>query len=104
MQSRMDAQKADVLAKAAAAGTHGHDKASVDAGKLSAFLDQYYKYVAAEDVLERQPVDLVGAARHHYRSATARPQGTAKVKVFTPTVEEHGWSAGGRHGGRGRRR
>jgi glutamate dehydrogenase len=89
----MDAQKADVLAKAVAAGTHGHDKS--DPGKLTRFLDQYYRYVAAEDVVSRQPTDLVGAAKHHYRSATSRPQGTAKVKVFTPTLEEHGWSAGG---------
>src|SRR6266508_3825235 len=94
MQSRLDAQKADVLAKAVAAGTHGHDK-STDTGKLSRFLEQYYRYVVAEDVVSRQPTDLVGAAKHHYRSATNRPQGTAKVKVFTPTLEEHGWSAGG---------
>jgi glutamate dehydrogenase len=93
MQSRLDAQKTDVLAKAVTAGTHGHDRS--DPGKLTRFLDQYYRYVAAEDVVSRQPTDLVGAAKHHYRSATNRPQGTSKVKVFTPTLEEHGWSAGG---------
>jgi len=94
MQSRLDAQKADVLAKAVTAGTHGHDK-STDAAKLARFLDGYYRYVAAEDIVSRQPTDIVGAGKHHYRSATNRPQGTAKVKVFTPTLEEHGWSAGG---------
>jgi glutamate dehydrogenase len=93
MQSRLDAQRADVLAKAVTAGTHGHDRS--DTGKLTHFLDQYYRYVASEDIVSRQPTDILGAARHHYRSATNRPQGTAKVKVFTPTVEEHGWSAGG---------
>ncbi len=95
MQSKLDVQKADVLAKAVAAGSHGHDK-SVDPGKLKSFLERYYRYVAAEDVAERQPQDCLGAAKHHYKSATARPQGTAKVQVFTPTVEEHGWSANGR--------
>ena len=30
-----------------------------------------------------------------YQLATYRPQGTANVRVFTPTVAEHGWSAGG---------
>ena len=93
MQSRLDAQKADVLAKAVTAGTQGHDK--TDPGKLTRFLDQYYRYVAAEDIVSRQPADIVGAAKHHYKAATNRPQGTAKVKVFTPTLEEHGWSAGG---------
>jgi glutamate dehydrogenase len=95
MQSKLDVQKADVLAKAVAAGSHGHDK-SVDPGKLRSFLERYYRYVAAEDVAERQPQDCLGAAKHHYKSATSRPQGTAKVQVFTPTVEEHGWSANGR--------
>ncbi|GAB2572771.1 NAD-glutamate dehydrogenase [Kribbella endophytica] len=95
MQSKLDVQKADVLAKAVAAGSHGHDK-SVDPEKLKSFLERYYRYVAAEDVAERQPQDCLGAAKHHYKSATSRPQGTAKVHVFTPTVEEHGWSANGR--------
>ena len=30
-----------------------------------------------------------------YKLAASRPQGTANVRVFTPTVAEHGWSAGG---------
>ncbi|WP_406047711.1 NAD-glutamate dehydrogenase [Kribbella sp. NBC_00889] len=95
MQSKLDVQKAEVLAKAVAAGTHGHDK-SVDPAKLRTFLERYYRYVAAEDVAERQPTDCLGAARHHYKTAASRPQGTAKVHVFTPTLEEHGWSADGR--------
>jgi glutamate dehydrogenase len=94
MQTKLDILKADVLAKAVIAGSHGHDR-SVDAHKLKTFLERYYRYVAAEDVAERQPTDLLGAARHHQRSASVRPQGTAKVHVFTPTVEEHGWSANG---------
>ncbi|TDO51423.1 glutamate dehydrogenase [Kribbella sp. VKM Ac-2527] len=95
MQSKLDVQKADVLAKAVAAGTQGHDR-SVDPQKLKSFLERYYRYVAPEDLAERQPTDCLGAAKHHYKSATNRPQGTAKVHVFTPTLEEHGWSAEGR--------
>ena len=86
MQSKLDVQKADVLAKAVAAGTHGHDK-SVDPAKLKIFLEQYYRHVAPEDVAERQPNDCLGAARHHYKTAMSRPQGTARVHVFTPTLE-----------------
>ena len=95
MQSKLDVLKADVIAKAVATGTHGHDKV-VDPVKLKTFLEQYYRHVAAEDVAERQPNDCLGAARHHYKSAMTRPQGTAKVHVFTPTLEENGWSAAGR--------
>src|SRR4051794_14220797 len=95
MQSKLDVQKADVLAKAVAVGSHGHDK-SIDPAKLKNFLEQYYRHVASEDVAERQPNDCLGAARHHYKTAMTRPQGTAKVHVFSPTPEEYGWSAGGR--------
>ena len=30
-----------------------------------------------------------------YELAATGPQGTANIRVFTPTVAEHGWSAGG---------
>ena len=95
MQSKLDVQKAEVLAKAVAAGTQGHDK-SIDPSRLKTVLERYYRHVAAEDVAEREPTDCLGAAKHHYKSAMARPQGTAKVHVFTPTPEDHGWSANGR--------
>ncbi|WP_328996442.1 NAD-glutamate dehydrogenase [Kribbella sp. NBC_01245] len=97
MQNKLDVLKADVLGKAVVAGAHLHEKSekAVDPAKLTTFLERYYRYVAAEDICRRQPTDVLGAARHHYRSAGHRPQGTAKVQVFTPTVEEHGWSANG---------
>ncbi len=37
----------------------------------------------------------VRRARLPAKLAQTRPQGTARVRVFTPTVPEHGWSAGG---------
>jgi glutamate dehydrogenase len=58
-------------------------------------LDAYYRRVAAEDVSDRGDVDLYGALASHYRLAASRPQGTATVRVFTPSIPEHGWSAGG---------
>ena len=38
---------------------------------------------------------MYGALASHYKLAADRPQGTAQVRVFTPTLSEHGWSAGG---------
>ncbi len=35
---------------------------------------------------------MSGAAFSHYRLAENRPQGTANVRVHTPTVEENGWT------------
>src|SRR5262249_40467956 len=49
----------------------------------------------ADDILDRSAEELYGALVSHYRLAAVRPQGTARVHVFTPTLAEHGWSAGG---------
>ncbi len=58
------------------------------------FLRRYYRHVATEDLLARAPEDLLGAALSHRDFAAERDPGTAKVRVFTPTVEEQGWSCG----------
>ena len=55
----------------------------------------YYRHVAVEDIADRSDVDLYGAFASHYKLAGNRPQGTARVHVFTPTTAEHGWSADG---------
>ncbi len=93
MLHKLDEAKSDLLARAADVGEHGptgrqrgHDDA--------AFLQLYYRHVAAEDLLDRDVVDVFGAAMSHRRLAAQRPQGTATVRVFTPTVDEHGWSSG----------
>ncbi|MBA2464763.1 MAG: NAD-glutamate dehydrogenase, partial [Nocardioidaceae bacterium] len=55
----------------------------------------FYRHVAAEDVTARSDIDLYGATMSQYKLADERPQGTAAIRVFTPTVDEHGWSADG---------
>ncbi|MEU5718875.1 NAD-glutamate dehydrogenase [Streptomyces sp. NPDC020403] len=64
----------------------GHDT-------LLAYLQRYYLHTAPEDVADRDPVDVFGAASSHFRLAENRPQGTANVRVHTPTVEENGWTS-----------
>ncbi|WP_055590330.1 NAD-glutamate dehydrogenase [Peterkaempfera griseoplana] len=98
MQTKLDAAKAEVLARAAQAaensqvgGAHGEGLGN---GALTAYLHHYYLHTAPEDLLDRDPVDVYGAAASHYRLGLARPQGTAEVRVHTPTVEENGWSCG----------
>ena len=59
---------------------------------MLAFLQRYYLHTAPEDLDDRDPVDVFGAALSHYRLAENRPQGTANVRVHTPTVEENGWT------------
>lgn len=63
-----------------------------DPSKVLAFLQRYYLHTAPEDLSDRDPVDVFGAAYSHFRLAENRPQGTANVRVHTPTVEENGWN------------
>ncbi|WP_425505699.1 NAD-glutamate dehydrogenase [Streptomyces typhae] len=80
--------KADAAAKKADAT----DAADADQAKVLSFLQRYYLHTAPEDLTDRDPVDVFGAAHSHYRLAENRPQGTANVRVHTPTVEENGWT------------
>ncbi len=63
--------------------------------QLEALLGCYYRFVVPEDLTGRTEVDVYGALASHYKLAGHRPQGTAQVRVFTPTLAEHGWSAAG---------
>ncbi len=68
--------------------------ASGGSAELEEFLGRYFLHVATEDLLARQPEDLLGAALAHKDVAHDRPPGTAKVVVFNPTVEDQGWTSG----------
>ncbi|MER6113187.1 NAD-glutamate dehydrogenase [Streptomyces hirsutus] len=102
MQTKLDEAKAELLEKAArvaenspAGGklpTGTTDKGMPDRDTVLAFLQRYYLHTAAEDLVGRDPVDVFGAAFSHLRLAENRPQGTANVRVHTPTVEENGWT------------
>ena len=63
------------------------------AARLEAFIRIYYGAVAADDLLERSVVDLYGAALAHFNFGAKRASGESKVRVYTPQLEEHGWSS-----------
>src|SRR3954451_15352519 len=58
-----------------------------------AFARQFYRWVAPEDVAERDPVDLYGVALGTFNFARERPPGTTRVRVYNPRFEEHGWQS-----------
>ena len=90
MGDRLDEAKSELLAKAAAAAGHR----GANRPEIEAFLRRFYRHVAPEDLVDRDPVDVIGAAMSHRQFAQTRPQGRSLVRVYTPTVEEHGWSSG----------
>jgi glutamate dehydrogenase len=64
-----------------------------DAQLAEAFARQLYRWVAPEDVAERDPLDLYGLALGHFNFARERAPGTPKVRVYNPRFEEHGWQS-----------
>ncbi|MDX6323726.1 MAG: glutamate dehydrogenase [Nocardioidaceae bacterium] len=93
--SRDGERNDDVISKAAAMAASRRSRGGPPADTAGQFIRQYYRHVPAEDLADRGEVDVYGAAMSHYRLAAERPQGTANLRVFTPTVAEHGWSAHG---------
>ncbi|MCX5261597.1 NAD-glutamate dehydrogenase [Streptomyces canus] len=108
MQTKLDEAKAELLERAARvaenspAGVHlptgstdedtPRTPDTPDSETVLAFLQRYYLHTAPEDLTDRDPVDIYGAALSHFRLGETRPQGTANVRVHTPTVEENGWT------------
>jgi len=92
--STLEDNKADLLAKASALAARGKGSGGPPAEAATGLLTAYFRHVAPEDVCDRSEVDLYGALASQFKLAQSRPQGTARVRVFTPTVPEHGWSAG----------
>ncbi|MET8681470.1 NAD-glutamate dehydrogenase [Streptomyces sp. NPDC004647] len=96
MQTKLDEAKAELLARAARAAENSPAGQQPVQGLtpegLATYLQRYYLHTAPEDLTGRDPIDILGAALSHYRLAESRPQGTANVRVYTPTVEENGWT------------
>ncbi|MDH6609518.1 glutamate dehydrogenase [Streptomyces sp. SAI-208] len=108
MQTKLDEAKAELLERAARVAENspagGHLPTGTtddetprtpdtpDSETVLAFLQRYYLHTAPEDLTDRDPVDIYGAALSHFRLGETRPQGTANVRVHTPTVEENGWT------------
>jgi glutamate dehydrogenase len=60
---------------------------------LEEFTARYFRDVEAEDLAERQPADLYGAALSHWNFARKRDPSHARIRVFNPSLEEHGWQS-----------
>jgi glutamate dehydrogenase len=75
----LERAKADLLAQAA--GAHPEQGAMVR---------RYYRHVAAEDLLERDPKELLAAVVAHRELAAHRPQGSVIVRVTTADERDNG--------------
>ena len=60
---------------------------------LEAFVRRYFGQVDSEDLAERELADLYGAALSHWNFAHKRNPGQVRVRVFNPSIAEHGWQS-----------
>ena len=92
-----DAERAkdDLLRRAAeSCAHHTHGDARQESAAVLEYLRLYYRHVAPEDLDSRDPADVWGPAMCHRRLGEDRPQGRAKVRAFTPTLDDQGWDPG----------
>jgi glutamate dehydrogenase len=60
---------------------------------LERFVAGYFGHVDPEDMAEREPDDLYGAAISHWNFARRRDSAQVRVRAFNPSIEEHGWQS-----------
>src|ERR1700693_5837619 len=60
---------------------------------LERFVQQYFSQLDPDELAERQPADLYGAALSHWNFARNRDPGSVRLRVFNPSIEEHGWQS-----------
>ena len=64
-----------------------------EAPQAEEFVRQYYRRVPPEDLAELDPLDFYGAGLAHWSFARHRDPGAAKVRVYNPDFERHGWQS-----------
>jgi glutamate dehydrogenase len=57
------------------------------------FIRQYYRWVPPEDLADRTPNDLYGAAISMWELAQDRARGEVKVTVYNPELSRDGWAS-----------
>ena len=60
---------------------------------IEAFARECFHQLDEDDLAERTPEDLCGALLSHWQFGALRVPGRPKVRVLSPTVEEHGWAS-----------
>ena len=63
------------------------------AEEVARFLHIYYEDASPDDLTQRDPNDLYGAALSHWQLAQKRRPGMPLIQVYNPSPERHGWES-----------
>ncbi|MDQ6688467.1 MAG: NAD-glutamate dehydrogenase [Actinomycetota bacterium] len=83
----------ELLAEALRVGLEKLGEPSDDPAALAAYVRGYYRHVALDDLLERDPVEIFGAALSHRALAQQRVEGELLIRVHSPTIRQDGWDS-----------
>jgi glutamate dehydrogenase len=61
--------------------------------EIKSFIAQYFKDIPVDDMLTIGTDALFGAAVAHWKQGWNRKSGKTKLRVYNPTLEEHGWAS-----------
>ncbi|NIR28050.1 MAG: NAD-glutamate dehydrogenase [Gammaproteobacteria bacterium] len=62
-------------------------------GQVEPFVRLYFAGTSAEDLADSDPLNLYGLALSHWNFARQREPGKAKVRVYNPQFDQHGWQS-----------
>ena len=83
--------KGELMARVLA---RARDKLPVpQAAGVETFVRHYYDRVAPEDLVDRDVVDVYGAALAIWQLAQRRAPGAPTIRLITPSSEQHGWQS-----------
>ena len=63
------------------------------APQVEDFVRQYYAWIPLDDLADRSPIDIYGAAVAQWSFARQRTPGSAKIRVYNPLFDENGWQS-----------
>ena len=91
MPARVELRKAEIID--GVVGELGTRLAGTEAALVERFVRLLYRDMAPEDLLERDPHDLYGAALAHLRLGQQRLPGTLLLRVYNPRLDQDGWQS-----------
>ncbi len=89
MGRKAEQHKTELIHKAAALAAKRLDRPRAEAAER--FIRQFYANVSPDDLMGEEPENLYCAALSLWNHGQKRRPGQAKVRVFNPRVDEHGW-------------
>src|SRR6516225_7995300 len=91
MTRKADQHKNELVEKAA--GLAARRLSGARAAAAANFIGQFYANVSPDDLMGEEPESLYCAALSLWNHGQKRQPSQAKVRVFNPRVDEHGWKS-----------